>query len=592
MQSIFMLPVLMMTASQSSEEVPSAAKAWIDRHAIPLTSVEAENGFDDLRALTTAIGEARIVALGEPTHGTREAFQLKHRLVEFLASEMGFTHFSIEASSPESFAIDPYVQNDPAATKTPEELIGGMYFWTWNTEEVRDMVTWMRRFNAGNVERKDPRRVHFTGFDMQTPNVAATIVRSYLEAHDTALLERSEKALEDAVALRFTGSQSGFGVATGSFPCDAARGKKIVFRGWIRTQELTGGRAGLWWRADGPDGATLAFDNMQDRGPTGTSEWKEYSLALDVPSEVVNINFGALMVGDGEAWFDDLAVELDGVAFEDPSSFDFSFEAPSVRGLHCPQLANYRAGLSTKQPHDGKQCLEIARTMPTADENMPSASGVRADLDALHAAMLAKRDAYAVAAGARESEWAIHSARILVQYAEMMASRENPSTENIRDRSMAENVAWLLEQNPNAKVVLWAHNGHVGRTREAMGEYLEKRFPGEMVVIGFATSSGDYTAVGDKGLTSHELQAPPPRSIESYLASAGKPVFLLDVRTAKKDDAASAWLTEAMPMRSIGARAMDQQFFPTVVRESYDVLAYIRDTSAARQLASKAARSR
>ncbi|MFN0245218.1 MAG: erythromycin esterase family protein [Planctomycetota bacterium] len=592
MQSIFILPVLMMTASHSNEEVPAAAKAWIERHAIPLTSVEAENGFDDLRALATAIGKARIVALGEPTHGTREAFQLKHRLVEFLASEMGFTHFSIEASSPESFAIDPYVQNDPGETRSPEELIGGMYFWTWNTEEVRDMVTWMRRFNAGNAERKDARRIHFTGFDMQTPNVAATIVRSYLEAHDTALLERSEKTLDDAVALRLTGPRSTFGVATGSFPCDSARGKKIVFRGWIRTQDLTDGRAGLWWRADGPDGATLAFDNMQDRGPSGTSEWAEYSLALDVPSEVVNINFGALMAGDGKAWFDDLTVELDGVAFDAPSSFDFSFETSSIRGLYCPQSADYRTGLSTEQPHGGEQCLEIARTKQSVDETAPSASDVRADVDALHAEMLEKRDAYAVAAGTRASEWAIHNARILVQYAEMMARTENPTSVNIRDRSMAENVAWLLEQNPNAKVVLWAHNAHVGRQRESMGEYLEKRFQGEMVVIGFATSSGDYTAVGGAGLTSHELQAPPSRSIESYLASADKPVFLLDLRAAKRDDAASAWLTEAMPMRSIGARAMEQQFFPTVARESYDVLAYIRDTTAARQLASKTARAR
>ena len=47
------------------------------------------------------IGDAHIVSLGEATHGTAEFFRMKHRLVEFLASEMGFTVFAIEANMPE-----------------------------------------------------------------------------------------------------------------------------------------------------------------------------------------------------------------------------------------------------------------------------------------------------------------------------------------------------------------------------------------------------------------------------------------------------------------------------------------------------------
>ncbi len=53
--------------------------------------------------------ERRIVSLGESTHGSREIFQMKHRMLEFLVTEMGFSIFSIEASMPESYAVGDYV---------------------------------------------------------------------------------------------------------------------------------------------------------------------------------------------------------------------------------------------------------------------------------------------------------------------------------------------------------------------------------------------------------------------------------------------------------------------------------------------------
>ena len=54
--------------------------------------------------------DARIVSLGEATHGTREIFQLKHRMLEYLVERMDFTVFGIEASYPDCVAIDEYVR--------------------------------------------------------------------------------------------------------------------------------------------------------------------------------------------------------------------------------------------------------------------------------------------------------------------------------------------------------------------------------------------------------------------------------------------------------------------------------------------------
>lgn len=264
--------------------------AWLDEHVVPLISCEAGHGFADFAPLEAMIGDARIVGLGESTHGTREHFQMKHRLVEYLVEELGFSWFAIEASTPEANRLDAYVLGDEG---DPAALIHGMYFWTWNTEEVLAMVEWMRAHNACSDHK-----IHFTGFDMQTPDVAAADVVQFLEAVAPPLAATA--AAQYPRIVNATGGAS-FATATYTFPAAAARGKRVRFSAWIKTQDLRNGYVGLWWRVDGPDGEVLAFDNMAYRGPSGTTDWAEYAINLPVAAEAANINFGFLMTGQGKA---------------------------------------------------------------------------------------------------------------------------------------------------------------------------------------------------------------------------------------------------------------------------------------------------
>ena len=168
---------------------------WIRRNAVVVDTVEAGHGFADIQALKPLIGDARIVALGEPTHGSREVFQMKHRLLEFLAGELGFTIFSIEANMPEAFSVGRYVLDGDG---DPRALIRGMYFWTWSTEEVHQMVRWMRTHNLEAAANPRASRVRFTGFDIQTPDVAAEIVQSFVAANDGAFLPTVREAARAA----------------------------------------------------------------------------------------------------------------------------------------------------------------------------------------------------------------------------------------------------------------------------------------------------------------------------------------------------------------------------------------------------------
>src|SRR6266540_48671 len=82
---------------------------WLQQNAIPIQHIEAGHGFADLQPLKTLLQDVKVVGLGETTHGTREFFQFKHRLLEFLVTEMDFTAFAIEASYASCQPINDFV---------------------------------------------------------------------------------------------------------------------------------------------------------------------------------------------------------------------------------------------------------------------------------------------------------------------------------------------------------------------------------------------------------------------------------------------------------------------------------------------------
>src|SRR5688572_16096592 len=105
------------------------------------------------------------------------------------------------------------------------------------------------------------------------------------------------------VAVRF--------ISLGQFiPSSVAAGHGLRLSGWIRTESVEGW-AGLFLRVDAPGRPPVAFDNMHDRGPRGTSEWRRFEVLLPVPRGSSQIYFSVLLSGTGTAWFDDLDLQVD-----------------------------------------------------------------------------------------------------------------------------------------------------------------------------------------------------------------------------------------------------------------------------------------
>lgn len=165
-------------AVRHPETRPLTAIEWLQAKSYPIHTTDARSGLVDLHPLRHIVGDARMVSLGEATHGTSEFFTMKHRILEYLVEEMGFTVFAIEANLPEADAVDEYVLH---GTGNARDALSGMYFWTWDTAEVLDMIEWMREYNLRRGERPP---VRFRGFDAQFIDKAVPAVEAYVARVD------------------------------------------------------------------------------------------------------------------------------------------------------------------------------------------------------------------------------------------------------------------------------------------------------------------------------------------------------------------------------------------------------------------------
>ena len=103
----------------------------------------------------------------------------------------------------------------------------------------------------------------------------------------------------------------GFGAQVQTFSAEEYLGKRVRFSGLLRTESVEGW-AGLWMRVDAKEVAHLAFDNMQDRSLTGTTEWTRCEIVLDVAPEAARVLVGTILHGSGTVYMADFSVEAVG----------------------------------------------------------------------------------------------------------------------------------------------------------------------------------------------------------------------------------------------------------------------------------------
>jgi erythromycin esterase len=138
-----------------------AVQSWIRQQAIPLKTTDPQASLGDLQPLQQIVGNASIVGLGEGSHDAHEFFTMTQRVLEFLVEKMGFTLFAMEWSWSTGEQINDYVVNGQGDIQAILEQQGT---WIWQTQEVLDLLQWIRAYNA---DPSHVQKVHFAGFDCQ-----------------------------------------------------------------------------------------------------------------------------------------------------------------------------------------------------------------------------------------------------------------------------------------------------------------------------------------------------------------------------------------------------------------------------------------
>lgn len=147
---------------------------WLRSAVGAISSLEPGAGPQDLDVLRSIVGDARVVALGQPVWGSREALLFTRRAAELLVGEMGFNVIALEASWPESTIVDAWIAGAPGS---PDRSLSRLFEWYWNTDEILDLIEWMRGVSSGAD-------IRFAGYDMQHPALAMDMVVDYLAGVD------------------------------------------------------------------------------------------------------------------------------------------------------------------------------------------------------------------------------------------------------------------------------------------------------------------------------------------------------------------------------------------------------------------------
>lgn len=164
---------------RSRPAVSQTLPALITRNSEPFDPL-SEAGF---QSLVRRLGDARVVLLGEASHGTSEFYRIRASITQRLIEDHGFNIVAAEADWPDAARIDHYARNRET---TPSEWTAFSRFptWMWRNTDVRDFVDWLHEYNK---PLDMSRRAAFYGLDLYSLYTSVRAVIEYLDDVDPDL---------------------------------------------------------------------------------------------------------------------------------------------------------------------------------------------------------------------------------------------------------------------------------------------------------------------------------------------------------------------------------------------------------------------
>ena len=175
-----------MAAVTAPERTTADDVAHAREDAIPLRSPQ------DLDPLIRRIGDARIVLLGEATHGTAEFYRWRAQLTQRLLAERDFSFVAVEGDWPDCHRVHCCVAGAPGAPNDPGQVLWSFHrwpTWMWANEEVAEFARWLRAFNATGATP-----CGFHGLDVYSLWESLHGVLDYVTEHEPARAEAARAA--------------------------------------------------------------------------------------------------------------------------------------------------------------------------------------------------------------------------------------------------------------------------------------------------------------------------------------------------------------------------------------------------------------
>ncbi|WP_156736869.1 erythromycin esterase family protein [Mycobacterium sp. E3298] len=196
------------------------AAARTPADVISRVAIDAPAGVPPQAALDALVGDARIVLIGESSHGTHEFYEARAEITKWLIEEKGFCAVAAEADWPDAYRVNRYVRGIGEDTTADEALSGFERFpaWMWRNTVVRDFVEWLRTRNRLH-ENNGQRQAGFYGLDLYSLHRSMREVIGYLDKIDpkAAARARERYACFDHASAD-DGQAYGFSAAFGAGP--------------------------------------------------------------------------------------------------------------------------------------------------------------------------------------------------------------------------------------------------------------------------------------------------------------------------------------------------------------------------------------
>ncbi|OBB65293.1 erythromycin esterase family protein [Mycobacterium sp. 852014-50255_SCH5639931] len=200
--------------------IPARVAARTPAEVIARVAIDAPAGVPPRDTLEELIGDARIVLIGESSHGTHEFYEARAEITKWLIEEKGFCAVAAEADWPDAYRVNRYVRGIGDDTSADEALSGFERFpaWMWRNTVVRDFVEWLRTRNRLH-ENNGQRQAGFYGLDLYSLHRSMQEVIGYLDKVDpkAAARARERYACFDHASAD-DGQAYGFSAAFGAGP--------------------------------------------------------------------------------------------------------------------------------------------------------------------------------------------------------------------------------------------------------------------------------------------------------------------------------------------------------------------------------------